>query len=182
MNKFKKLVAKWRGQAKELEPLPGVECLAMETCASELELALKAEAAHPAEGMRIFIARSVSLFVEAHALADRLSAASYEVSMPCAVEGKTELGIFKLNAQRIRKADVVLALWNGISDGTPMDVAMAIALRKPVYVQTMLDLPPGFTCLGGGSPLLPRAWALFSELGTIDDFLRSKGILPPCEP
>jgi hypothetical protein len=125
--------------------------------------------------VKLFIARSVTLEAKADALADRLKAAGHEVTMPCNPEGLTEVRIFKLNAERIRRADVVLALWSGVSDGCPMDCAMAIALGKPVYVQGIYEWPEeGLTCAGAAGPRLPRAWALFSELSSIDSWWKEQ--------
>lgn len=118
--------------------------------------------------MMIFLASSVTLRASSAALADRLEAAGHEVCLPCNPEGRTELQIFQDNANEIERCDVVFALWSGVSDGTPMDVAMAIALGKPVYVQYPQWADVDRRTL---KPYMRRAWALFGELPGIDEFL-----------
>lgn len=110
--------------------------------------------------MILFLAHSMTLKAEALALKERLSAAGHTVQMPCDPVGHTEYRIHTWNAALIKQAEAVLALWDGSSDGCPMDVAMAIALGRKVYVD-----------FRNAQPTTPavrlRAWTLFSELPTI---------------
>jgi len=125
--------------------------------------------------MRVFIAHSMTLKAQAEELKAKVEAAGHCVVMPCNPQWRTELEIHIENADRIEiQSDLILALWDGISDGCYGDVCMAIALGKPVYAQGIIELPPGLTCLAGGQPLLPRAWALFSELPTIEDWWKQQ--------
>jgi nucleoside 2-deoxyribosyltransferase len=117
--------------------------------------------------VRVFLAHSIALAKSAKELADKLEAARHEVIMPCSVDGWKEIGIFQRNAHRIKEADVVFAVWDGTSDGTPMDVAMSIALGKPVYVKYP-GHDPAYNIL---SHVLLRAWCLFAELPSIESFL-----------
>jgi len=121
--------------------------------------------------MMIFLASSVTLRASSAALADRLEAAGHVVCLPCNPEGRTELEIFQDNANEIERCDVVFALWSGASDGTPMDVAMAIALGKPVYVTLIASA--GLLQHRKQYPndvLMRRAWALFGELPKIEEW------------
>ena len=113
----------------------------------------------------------MSLKANSAALADRLEGAGHEVCFPCNPEGRTELQIFQDNANEIERCDVVFALWSGVSDGTPMDVAMAIALGKPVYVTLIASA--GLLQIRKQYPndvLMRRAWRLFGELPKIEEW------------
>jgi nucleoside 2-deoxyribosyltransferase len=120
----------------------------------------------------------MTLKAQAEELKAKLEAAGHEVRMPedpakwtpTAEPRHPEFTIHLYNSWTIDGSDVVLTLWDGISDGCYGDICMAIALGKPVYAQGIIELPPGMTCCAGGRPLLPRAWALFSELPTIADW------------
>lgn len=125
--------------------------------------------------MILFLAHSMTLKAEALALKERLVAAGYKVLMPYEAHpnGDFELLIFRENADRILKAGAVFALWNGTSDGTPMDVAMSIALGKPVYVE-VVPMQPGTRRHFSRREMHVRAWALFSELPTIEEWWKKQ--------
>jgi nucleoside 2-deoxyribosyltransferase len=119
--------------------------------------------------MILFLAHSCTLRAEALELKAKLEAAGHTVQMPCDPEVKTEYRIHTWNAALIRQADAVLALWNGYSDGCYGDVCMAIALGgKPVYVKYPEWQEVDRRTL---KPHMRRAWALFSELETIEEFM-----------
>jgi len=120
--------------------------------------------------MILFLAHSMSLHAEALALKERLEAAGHRVQMPCDPAGHTEHGIHTWNAALIRQAEAVLALWNGMSDGTYGDACMAIALGKLVYVEIIApwQSSPEWLYAQGTHQ---RAWSLFSELPTIEEFM-----------
>jgi hypothetical protein len=105
----------------------------------------------------IFLAHSVSLTAKALELKAKLEAAGHKVELPIDPLNLTELSILQGNAFLIGRCDVVFALWSGMSDGCYGDVCMAIALGRRVYVEY-----PNLH--------MRRAWALFSELKTIDSW------------
>jgi hypothetical protein len=113
--------------------------------------------------LTIFIAHSVTLGQQAIELKARLEAAHHGVLMPMNPTDLSECAIHGCNAGRIRNAGLVFALWNGQSDGCPMDVAMAIALGRKVYV----DLRNAQPAMPG---VMVRAWALFEELPQISEW------------
>jgi len=121
--------------------------------------------------MILFLAHSCTLRAEALELKAKLEAAGHTVQMPCDPEGKTEYRIHTWNAALIRQAEAVLALWNGMSDGCYGDVCMSIALGgKVVYAEIIAPRRSSPAWLHA-QETHKRAWALFSELPTIEEFM-----------
>jgi len=121
--------------------------------------------------MKLFLAHSCTLHAEALALADELRAAGCEIVMPTNPDGLTEQQIIQKNGALIGLCDGAVAEWDGVSDGCYGDVCMAIALGKPVWVNTIIGVYPGMTCIAGGQPHMPKAWALWCELPNLERLL-----------
>jgi len=174
------LVVKWREIAVIEDRDAGLfdtpsewnQCLM--DCAAELEAALKEQVGQSeagGEAVILFLAHSCTLRAEALELKAKLEVAGHTVQMPCDPEGHTEYGIHTWNAALIRQAEAVLALWDGISDGCYGDVSMAIALGKPLYVKYPVGMERPEYSRRTTEPTMRRAWSLFSELQTIEEFM-----------
>lgn len=131
--------------------------------------------------MIIFVAHSMALKIQAEELREKLVAVGHEVLMPTHPEGKSERQIVQENATLIGRSGTVLGIWSGISDGCPMDVAMAIALGKPVWAEMPKRPIPlsGYEAQGAGPQIgkdvMVRAWALFEELPKIEEWWYNQG-------
>jgi len=120
--------------------------------------------------MTIFIAHSVPLRPRALQHRLRLRGAGHTGILAVTSGLPTERAYHQASDHLIADAGQVFAIWNGISDGCPMDVAAALALKKPVYVEIVSSAPlPTASCLTDGLSMR-RSWALFRELPTIEQW------------
>jgi len=115
--------------------------------------------------MTVFVCHSMTLKEQAQQEKARLETAGHIVLMPSDPTNHTEEHIVVMNAHRMKVfADVVFAIWSGISDGCYGDICMAMALGKPVYVE--YPVTASHFC----KPVMRRAWALFGELPKIEQW------------
>ena len=120
--------------------------------------------------MTIFTAYSAPLKDKALELKARLEVAGHKVCMAVISGLDTELEYHQVNAKLMGGCELVFALWNGISDGCPMDVAMGISLGKPVYAEVICTDRTRICRQTKGCTYMTRAWALFSELPNIEEW------------
>jgi len=119
--------------------------------------------------MTVFVCHSMTLKERAEQEKARLETAGHIVLMPSDPTNHTEEHIIVMNAHRMKVfADVVFAIWDGISDGCYGDVCIAMALDKPAYVEIVRKPVLNWGLIQDKA--MRRAWTLFAELPKIEQW------------